>query len=194
MLGYRFTKYDPLIEKQKSSFDSLLKIFLQLLTISSGDVSEALNWMNELDRKYNLSDDQYGIGDFIDDLKKNNYIEQDATGVNYKPTSKSERTIRKQSLEEIFGKLKRSMKGSHRTFISGQGDEPTSERRQYLFGDLMEQIDMTDSIKNAQINHGIDDFNLTERDLEVEERDYKTNHINCSDDRYFSFYDTLWRR
>ena len=174
MIGYRFTQYDPLIEKQKSSFDSLLKIFLQLLTISSGDVSEALNWMNELDRKYNLSDDQYGIGDFIDDLKKNNFIEQDETGVNFKPTSKSERTIRKQSLEEIFGKLKRSMKGNHRTFISGQGDEPTSERRQYLFGDLMEQIDMTDSIKNAQINHGIDDFNLTERDLEVEERDYKT--------------------
>ena len=33
---------------------------------------------------------------------------------------------------------------------------------------------MTDSIKNAQINHGIDDFKLTENDLEVDERDYKT--------------------
>ena len=174
MIGYRFTKYNPLIENQKSSFENLLKIFLQLLTIASGDVSEALNWMNDLDRKYTLTDDAYGIGDFIDDLKKNNFIKEDETGINFVPTSKSERTIRKQSLDEIFGKLKRSMKGTHRTFMPGQGDEQTSEKRQYLFGDLMEQIDMTDSIKNAQIAHGIDEFNLTENDLEVEERDYKT--------------------
>ena len=107
-------------------------------------------------------------------MKKNNFIEQDEAGINFIPTSKSERTIRKQALEEIFGKLKRSMKGNHRTFIPGQGDEQTSEKRQYLFGDLMEQIDMTDSIRNAQIAHGIDEFNLTESDLEVEERDYKT--------------------
>jgi uncharacterized protein with von Willebrand factor type A (vWA) domain len=174
MIGYRFTKYNPSLEQKKSSFDNLLKVFLQLLTISSGDVNEAIGWMNELDRKYNLTDDNYGMGDFIDDLKKNNFIEQDESGLNFIPTSKSERTIRKQALEEIFGKLKQSMKGNDRTFISGQGDEPTSEKRQYLFGDLMEQIDMTDSIKNAQINHGIDEFNLTEDDLEVEERDYKT--------------------
>ena len=70
MIGYRFTKYDPSLEKKKSSFDNLLKVFLQLLTISSGDVSEALNWMNELDRKYSLTEDNYGMGDFIDDLNK----------------------------------------------------------------------------------------------------------------------------
>jgi uncharacterized protein with von Willebrand factor type A (vWA) domain len=33
---------------------------------------------------------------------------------------------------------------------------------------------MTASIQNAQINHGIGNFTLTERDLEVEEKDYKT--------------------
>src|SRR5574338_222830 len=174
MIGYRFTKYDPAFYLKKSSFDNLLKVFLQLLTISSGNVDEALSWMNELDRKYNLTDDNYGMGDFIDDLKKNNFIEKDESGLRLVPTSKSERTIRKHALEEIFGKLKQSMKGNHRTFVSGQGDEQTSEKRQYLFGDLMEQIDMTDSIKNAQINHGIDEFHLTEDDLEVEERDYKT--------------------
>jgi uncharacterized protein with von Willebrand factor type A (vWA) domain len=174
MIGYRFTKYNPSLEQKQSSFDNLLKVFLQLLTISSGDVNEAISWMNQLDRKYKLTDDSYGIGDFIDDLKKNNFIEQDESGLNFIPTTKSERTIRKQALEEIFGKLKQSMKGNHKTFIPGQGDEQTSEKRQYLFGDLMEQIDMTDSIKNAQINHGIDEFNLTEDDLEVEERDYKT--------------------
>ena len=37
----------------------------------------------------------------------------------------------------------------------------------------MDQIDVTNSIKNSQINHGIDDFKLTEDDLEVEEKDFK---------------------
>ena len=31
---------------------------------------------------------------------------------------------------------------------------------------------MTESIKNAQINHGIGDFHLTEKDLEIEEKEH----------------------
>src|ERR1039457_4881168 len=89
-------------------------------------------------------------------------------------TLKSEQAIRKQSLEEIFGKLKKGFNGNHRTYHSGLGDEPTSDRREYYFGDLMEQIDMTDSIKNSQINHGIDEFQLTENDLEIIESEFKT--------------------
>jgi uncharacterized protein with von Willebrand factor type A (vWA) domain len=82
-------------------------------------------------------------------------------------------SIRRQSLEEIFGKLKKSAKGNHRTPFSGHGDEITSDRREYNFGDTLDQIDITDSIKNAQINHGIDNFKLTEKDLEIEEKDFK---------------------
>lgn len=172
MSGNRFTKYFEDASLQGSGFEKLLKVFLQLLTISSGDVSEALSWLNELDRNYKLTGDDYGIGDFIEDLKRNDYIRENENTSSLKLTSKSERAIRRQSLEEIFGALKKSGKGNHKTPFSGNGDEPNSEKREYLFGDLMEQIDMTDSIRNAQINHGIDDFRLTESDLEVEERDY----------------------
>lgn len=172
MIGTRFTKYVPGLGR-KGNFDDLLKVFLQLLTITSGDVSEALNWMNQLDQKYGLTSDGYGMGDFIDDLKDKNYIEEDGNGSSFIITAKSEQSIRKQSLEEIFGKLKKSTRGNHRTPFSGRGDEKTSDRRDFSFGDSLEQIDMTDSIKNAQINHGIDDFKLTENDLEVEERDFK---------------------
>jgi Ca-activated chloride channel homolog len=172
MLGIRFTEYiqtDGVAKK----FEDLLKLFLQLLTINSGDVSEAITWMNRLDQKYNLTSEDYGMGDFIQDLRDKNYIEEDNITGALILTSKSEQSIRRQSLEEIFGKLKKSTSGNHRTSFSGIGDESTSERREYYFGDAMEQIDMTDSIKNAQINHGIDDFKLTEDDLEVEERDFK---------------------
>ena len=173
MIGIRFTKYIEQTQSAKSDFENLLKIFLQLLTITSGNVSESLNWMSEIDRQYRLTDGSYGIGDFINDLKEKNYIEENENRLLFKPTAKTERAIRKQSLEEIFGKLRKSGRGNHKTPFSGQGDEPNSDRREYLFGDLMEQIDMTDSLRNAQINHGIDDFKLTEADLEIEERDFK---------------------
>jgi len=172
MIGHRFSDYIP-DNSGKGLFDELLKVFMQLVTITSGDASEALNWMNELDRQYNLTGDEYGMGDFIDELKDKGYIKENEDGSVITLTAKSEMTIRKQSLEEIFGKLKKSARGNHRTPFSGQGDEKSSDRREYNFGDTLEQIDMTDSIKNAQINHGIDDFKLTEKDLEIEERDYK---------------------
>ncbi len=173
MLGIRFTKFTPGFEGRGGKFDELLKIFLQLLTISSGDVSEALNWLNQLDQKYGLTDDQYGVGNFISDLKDKGYLEENEINQTFTITAKTEQSIRKQSLEEIFGKLKRSSRGNHRTPFSGLGDESTSEKRAFHFGDTMDQIDMTDSIKNAQINHGIDDFKLTEHDLEVDEKDFK---------------------
>ena len=172
MIGHRFTKYVP-DDFNKAGFENLLKLFLQLIVITSGDVYESLNWMNELDRKYNLTDDNYSMGDFIEDLKKKNYIEENENERIFKLSAKSERTIRKQSLEEIFTKLRKSVRGNHSTPFTGHGDELTSERREYNFGDTLDQIDVTSSIKNAQINHGLDDFKLTENDLEIEEFDYK---------------------
>ena len=173
MIGNRFSDYIP-DNSQKGDFENLLKIFLQLLTITSGDVSEALNWMNDIDRQYNLTNENYGMGDFIDELKEKDYIKENEDGTLLQLTSKGEISIRKQSLEEIFSKLRKSVSGNHTTPYSGPGDETTSERREYNFGDTLDQIDATGSIRNAQINHGIEDFKLTERDLEVEEKDFKT--------------------
>ncbi len=171
MLGTRFTNYIP--DQRLNKFKDLLNIFLDLLTIASGEVAEALNWMSQLDNQYKLTDNIYGLGNFIQDLKDNNYIKEDEEKKIYQITTKSERTIRRKSLEEIFGKLKKSTQGNHRTSFTGNGDEQTSEKREFLFGDSFEQIDMTNSIKNSQINHGVDNFILTENDLEVEEKDFK---------------------
>ena len=73
MKGFHFTKYDPLAQG-KSKFDQLLDIFMQLLTYTNGDVAESLSWMNELDKQYQLTDDEYGMGDFIDELKEKGYL------------------------------------------------------------------------------------------------------------------------
>lgn len=173
MLGHRFTKYIPPTNKEGAKFDQLLNIFQQLLTITSGDVSEALHWLNNLDKQYNLTDDNYGMGDFIEDLKKKGYLEENEQSGELKMTAKSEISIRRSALEEVFGKLKRHRNGNHHTNYSGFGDEVSPEIRPYQFGDSLENIAVTDSIRNAQINHGIGDFTLLENDLEIQETEFK---------------------
>jgi Ca-activated chloride channel family protein len=172
MLGYRFSKYNP---KEQSNFDRLFDIFKQLLTYTSGDVSEALSWLTELDKEYKLTDKNYGIGDFIQELRERGYIrdEQDGEG-NFAITPKTEQSIRQSALEKIFGKLKRGKTGNHKTRHSGHGDEMSSDMRSYQFGDSLEQIAMLESFRNAQINHGIGEFRMSEDDLMVREKEHKT--------------------
>jgi Ca-activated chloride channel family protein len=173
MLGYRFSKFTPPPESQKTDFEKLLNIFNQLVLITSGNVSEALQWLTEVDKQYKLTNETYGIGDFIEDLRKNGIISENAKA-DFKLKAKGEQNLRQSALEEIFGKLKKSKGGEHKTHQNGRGDEPTTDRRDYEFGDTLEQISMTDSLKNAQINHGVDDFFMTEEDLEVIESEFKT--------------------
>jgi uncharacterized protein with von Willebrand factor type A (vWA) domain len=173
MIGHFFSKYDP-SQNNKSKFEQLLDLFTQLLTYTSGDVAEAMDWLNQLDRKFQLTNDEYGMGDFIDELKEKGYLEENQITGQFNITAKTEQTIRKQSLEEIFGKLKKTKQGNHQTFKPGMGDEINPETRPFQFGDTLEQIDFTNSIRNAQINHGIDSFMMREDDLEIRETDFKT--------------------
>jgi len=174
MIGQRFTEFIPEKSTEKSTFDNLLNVFLQLMVITSGDVSEALSWLTNIDRQYNLTNDEYGIGDFIEDLKKKGYLTENPQSGEIRLSAKGEQDIRKSALEEIFGKLKKSKGGNHNTQYSGNGDEMTSDYREFQFGDSPEQIALTESSKNAQINHGVGDFQLMESDLEVQEREFKT--------------------
>lgn len=84
MLGIRFTKYtQPQLGGKK--FEDLLKIFLQLLTITSGNVSQTLEILNDLDRRYPLTDPSYGMGDFIEDLKQKGFLLEFDTVVKIRP-------------------------------------------------------------------------------------------------------------
>lgn len=172
MLGYRFSKHKP--QPDKSPFEKLFDIFKELLVHTNGDANEALSWLTELDKKYKLTDKDYGMGDFINDLKKRGYLNEDKNTGSFSISSKMEQSIRQSSLDQIFGKLKKSKSGNHKTTFTGKGDEASSDRREFQFGDALEQISMTDSLRNAQINHGTDDFHLTENDLEIVESEHKS--------------------
>jgi Ca-activated chloride channel homolog len=175
MKGFNFSQFVPPEQKGGNKFDQLLNIFQQLLLITSGDVEQAMAWMNQLDRQYGLTDDQYGMGNFFDELKERGYLTEENQEGKISITPKTEQTIRRSALDEIFGKLKRAKSGgNHNTPYTGTGDELSSDLRTYQFGDTLEQISMTESIKNAQINSGVEEFTLMERDLEVTEKEQKT--------------------
>ena len=130
-----------------------------------------------MDKEYKLTDSSYTIDDFIEDLKKKGYIREElkedgSSGTSI--TAKTERAIRQKALDQIFGNLKRSGNGNHKTKHSGNGDEHTGELREFHFGDALEQISLTESLRNAQINNGVGDFQLTEKDLVVEETQFKS--------------------
>jgi uncharacterized protein with von Willebrand factor type A (vWA) domain len=173
MAGIRFTKFIP-PPSSGSGFDKLSKLFFQLLNYTAGDANEALSWLNDLDRQYNLSNNEYGMGDFIEDLKNKGYLTEENQPGAFKITGKSEQIIRKNALEEIFGKLRKTNKGNHKSSQTGQGDEISSDIRPFQFGDNLDSINITDSIHNAQINHGIDEFKLTQDDLEIQEKEHKS--------------------
>ncbi|MCB9170830.1 MAG: VWA domain-containing protein [Flavobacteriales bacterium] len=173
MLGYRFAKYLP-PRDDRSPFERLLPLFLELLTHTSGDVDEALDWMKELDKEHELFNADYSLEDFKEDLRKNGLVgDPHVGGGPVRPTAKAEKLIRERALEQVFGKLKRLDRGGHAQRRAGQGDEPTSGRRSYRFGDRPEQVAMSDSIRNAQ-RRGVDDLQLSEDDLEVIETEHQS--------------------
>lgn len=172
--GFVFESFKP---EDQSPFDKLFEIFKELITFTSGDFDETINWMRELDKEYNLTNDDYTIDDFVEDLKKKGYIKQkiDPKGTTETTLSaKTEQALRKKALDQIFGKIKKTGKGNHKTKKQGLGDEPSGELRNYTFGDALDKISVTESIKNAQLNNGIDHFQLFEKDLVVEDSFHKS--------------------
>ncbi|MGK0422439.1 MAG: hypothetical protein ACJAVE_002030 [Polaribacter sp.] len=172
--GFVFKTYEA---ENQSPFEKLFEIFKELITHTSGDFDEAIDWMRSLDVEYKLTDKNYTIDDFIEDLKEKGYIKEDVKGDgtgSTKITPKTERAIRQQALNHIFGKIKRSGAGNHKSKSPGIGDEHTGDLKAYQFGDGLDKVSITESIKNAQINNGINDFHLTENDLVVEETLHKS--------------------
>ena len=172
--GFVFKKYES---PSKSPFEILFDIFKELITHTSGDFDEAIDWLRQLDIEYKLTTPEYTIDDFIEDLKKKGYIREEIQSNGDKGnviTAKTERAIRQQALDQIFGNIKRKGSGNHKSKSPGIGDEHTGDFRNYQFGDALDKVSITESLRNAQINNGLSDFKLTEDDLVVEETLHKS--------------------
>ena len=159
--GITFVQYVP---KGQTPFERLFEIFKELITHTSGDFDEAIEWLRELDKEYGLTNSEYTIDDFIKDLLKQAYIQPKGDGKGdgggMSLTAKTEKLLREHALKQVFGKLKKAGNGNHKTKSTGQGADDTGEFKAYQFGDPLEKISMTESLRNAQIRTAGDDFTL----------------------------------
>lgn len=170
--------FKELIKEDQTPFDRLFDIWKEVIVHVSGDVDESFEWMETIDAEYKLTTPDYTLEDFRNELIKKGYIkeEKDPTeNGGLTVTAKTERAIRQSALEQIFGNLKKSGSGSHKTKHLGTGDEYTGDLRAYNFGDGLDRISMTESIRNAQLNNGVGEFKLTENDIVVEETNFKAS-------------------
>ncbi len=177
--GFTFSKHIP---EEISNFDRIFDVFKDLLTHTSGNIEEAFEWLDMLDKEYDIFNEDYTVEDFEQDLIKRGYIkkEDDSEDGNQGTgkgknilTAKLEAALREYALDQIFGKLKKTGIGNHRTNKTGVGDERDGENRNFQYGDDLSTVNMTESLKNAQINNGISDLRMTEDDLIVEETKHK---------------------
>ena len=56
-MNYKYTHWKQVKPiSGKNPFDTLLDLFQQLLTIASGDVSQSLKWLTNIDKEYEITD------------------------------------------------------------------------------------------------------------------------------------------
>ena len=179
-MRFKYTEWDERFNRNtgKNPFNTLWDLFQELLTISGGDVTQALQWMNDLENEYKITDqfdENYGLGDFIDEMKERGYLRFDDEQQVMVPTAKTDRSIRQKSLEEIFSQLKKGSPGGHKTPHTGRGLERQPETRPWQMGDDTGHIDSTGTMMNMLKHSSLEQFNLRESDLEVYHTDHYTS-------------------
>jgi len=171
-MRFLYTKWTPQSQTDEQRLQSLMQLFSHLLVQTSGDVEEAMEWLRQLAEEYGIFDENLSMEDLIAKLKEMGIIEE----VNNTPmlTTKGVQKIRQDALKEIFSSLKKTPMGSHETPHTGAGVERLSETKKWVFGDMPTNIDLTSTMTNVFKRDGIENFNLTEDDLEV----YDTENLS----------------
>lgn len=171
-------RYEQLDENTFKEIDrqKLTRLFLELLNKASGDVDNALRYLEYLWKRHGI-EAQTGMSfeEFKEYLEEQGLLERGEGGGSYLPTAKADREIQKSAFEEIFHGLKKDGAGSHPVHQSGLGGDRLPETRPYEFGDSVQDVNFVSSIGNALKRTGFDDFSMGEEDLETYQREHLTS-------------------
>jgi len=170
---FAYSEWNEALAQYIRNLENLRSLFYQLLLRSDGDVEMALRWLEQLQEQGHIPPD-WDLGAFRRELEERNLVAGGGGG-KLRLTRKGERAIRRESLELIFGGLRKGLAGGHRTDHTGQGGERLSETRPYRFGDNLSDLDHPGTLKNALRRGGIDDISISEDDFEVFETEHKTS-------------------
>ena len=173
--GWSFSLFK---EKNITPFEKLFEIFKELITYTSGDFDEAIDWLKQLDKEYLLTDEDYTIDDFIEDLLQKGFINaeisSDGDKTLNKISAKMEKALRKFALKKIFGKIKKSRAGNHKSKYSGSDDDDVTDYKNYQYGDQVDKIIISESLKNMYSRTGNDELDLISDDIVVRNSSYNS--------------------
>lgn len=172
-MDWRYSKFDPSLPELKALLERLLSIFNQILLQTDGDVDQALDVLEQLDRRYDLFQGRLTLADFKKFLEGQRTIAREPDGRRVL-TKKGERGLRVSAFDTIFSSLERDVEGEHRVSAIGPGPERLADTRPYEFGDPVHAIEPTQSISNAIRRNGLDELAIGEQDLAVHE----TEHVS----------------
>ncbi|MEM9290650.1 MAG: VWA domain-containing protein [Acidobacteriota bacterium] len=172
-MRHRYSHLDPELLQKLLAGQELEQLFNRLLLSAGGDAEAAMDWMRQLQNAGYISED-VDLEEFFQQLVDRRMLEADSEG-NLSLSSGGERRLRRGALEEIFSGLSRSGPGFHAVRSAGEGIERLPESRAYRFGDDLQHLDASSSLKNA-LRHGpfaSGPLQLEEDDLVV----YETEHL-----------------
>src|SRR4030095_1795951 len=155
-MRYLYSEYPYDMLRQILTMQELLKLFLQLVLQSGGDVEEALRWMKYLQERGMIAPG-IDLEEFRKELQKSEIVED--RGGQLTLSAAGERRIRRSALEEIFSSLTKAGSGYHSVPRAGAGGELLPETRPYEFGDNPSAIDGVRTIGNA-VRRDADDIAL----------------------------------
>ncbi|MEP6801354.1 MAG: VWA domain-containing protein [Acidobacteriota bacterium] len=170
-MRYRYSEYPVDLLRGLLTYQELVKLFLQLVLQTGGDVEEALQWMKYLQDR-GMIDEGIDLEAFRKELEKSEIVED--RGGKLSLSAAGERRIRRSALEEIFTSLSKSGPGYHAIPRAGGGGELLPETRGYEFGDNPTAIDGVRSIGNA-VRRDADEIALKPEDFEVHEEEHLTS-------------------
>ncbi len=153
--------------------ERLFSLFSFILIQTNGDVNEALDWLGRMDEKYEFFDAELSLSEFIQKLKDKGFIDENDGMFVLK--TKGAVKMRQDSFKELFSNLKKAPDGFHDTAQSGSGVERNNQTKKYKFGDQATNIDTTQTLSNVYKREGIENFSLTEDDIEIYETEHQTS-------------------
>src|SRR5436190_20499028 len=121
MADYRYGELPLDLLQALLTYEELLKLFLDLVNRTAGDVERAMAWMKELQRR-GLISAEIDLEAFRAALERQGILGRDAEG-NVVLGPPGERRIRRSALEEIFSSLAKSGAGLHSIPRPGTGTE-----------------------------------------------------------------------
>ena len=78
-----------------------------------------------------------------------------------------EKALRKFALKKIFGQIKKSRSGNHKSKYSGFDDDDSNDFKNYQYGDRVDNIIVSESLKNMYTRTGSDELDLISDDIVV---------------------------